>query len=153
MPLPALLAQADVLVSPRITGDNTPMKIYTYLHSGKPILATRIPTHTQVLHPGVAMLAAPQVEEFAGAMARLARNEELRARLGEALAGKCQAVLDERTRYLSWIFDLQYLNHNRGGGILGSHCPLSLGWYPWSGWQERSRKLYQAAAEVARALR
>ena len=35
----------DVLVSPRISGTNTPMKIYTYMASGKPIVATNIPAH------------------------------------------------------------------------------------------------------------
>ena len=31
------------------------MKIYSYLDSGKPVLATRLPTHTQVLTPEVAI--------------------------------------------------------------------------------------------------
>ena len=45
----SLVAAADVLVSPRIKGVNTPMKIYAYLNSGKPILATDIESHSQVL--------------------------------------------------------------------------------------------------------
>ena len=43
------LEAADVLVSPRLKGDNTPMKIYTYMASGTAILATDLFTHTQVL--------------------------------------------------------------------------------------------------------
>ena len=35
-----LLRQADVLVSPRLKGLNTPMKIYSYLDSGSAVLAT-----------------------------------------------------------------------------------------------------------------
>ena len=35
------LADADILVAPRITGVNTPMKIFPYMHSGKPVLLTR----------------------------------------------------------------------------------------------------------------
>src|SRR5262245_20710248 len=31
------LSQADILVSPRIKGVNTPLKIYSYLSSGKPL--------------------------------------------------------------------------------------------------------------------
>ena len=38
-----------MLVSPRSRGTNTPLKIYQYLRSGKPIVATRLLTHTQVL--------------------------------------------------------------------------------------------------------
>ena len=47
--IPAYLLAADVLVSPRSRGTNTPLKIYQYLRSGKPIVATRLLTHTQVL--------------------------------------------------------------------------------------------------------
>ena len=47
--IPAYLDAADVLVSPRSTGTNTPLKIYQYLRSGSPIVATRLLTHTQVL--------------------------------------------------------------------------------------------------------
>lgn len=80
--LPELLSEADVLVSPRIKGSNTPMKIYTYLDSGKPVVATRLFTHTQVLTDAVAMLAEPNPEAFAAAMATLAGDPELRAALG-----------------------------------------------------------------------
>ena len=38
------MAQADVLVSPRIQGLNTPMKVYSYLDSGVAVLATRLST-------------------------------------------------------------------------------------------------------------
>ena len=46
------LLAADVLVSPRLKGLNTPMKIYSYLDSGSAVLATRLRTHTQVLDDG-----------------------------------------------------------------------------------------------------
>jgi glycosyltransferase involved in cell wall biosynthesis len=75
------LAQADVLVSPRLKGNNTPMKIYSYLDSGVPILATRLPTHTQVLDDSIACLAAPDPAEFGEAMADLAMDPSRRARL------------------------------------------------------------------------
>jgi glycosyltransferase involved in cell wall biosynthesis len=54
--IPDLLAAADVLVSPRSRGTNTPLKIYQYLRSGRVIVATRLLTHTQVLDDGVAIL-------------------------------------------------------------------------------------------------
>ena len=63
--LPAFLGLADVLVSPRREGRNTPFKIYTYLASGKPLVATAIPTHTQFLHAGLATLVAPTAEGLA----------------------------------------------------------------------------------------
>lgn len=77
------LLQADILVSPRTLGNNTPMKIYSYLHSGKAILATALPTHTQVLNEEVAMLAAAQVDDFSAAFCKLFENKKLREVLGQ----------------------------------------------------------------------
>ncbi|HSK08466.1 MAG TPA: glycosyltransferase family 4 protein, partial [Vicinamibacterales bacterium] len=54
--IPLFLDAADVLVSPRSTGTNTPLKIYQYLRAGRPIVATRLLTHTQVLSDEVAIL-------------------------------------------------------------------------------------------------
>lgn len=75
------LRQADILVSPRIRGTNTPMKIYSYLDSGRPVVATRKRTHTQVLDDDIAMLADPAPDAMAEAMQRLLRDDELRDRL------------------------------------------------------------------------
>jgi glycosyltransferase involved in cell wall biosynthesis len=57
--LATFLALADVVVSPRAKGDNTPFKVYTYLAAGKPLVATRIPTHTQLLDDSLAILVEP----------------------------------------------------------------------------------------------
>jgi glycosyltransferase involved in cell wall biosynthesis len=107
--LAALLAVADVLVSPRARGNNTPMKIYSYLAAGKAILATDLPTHTQVLTPDVALLAPPQPPAFAAALARLVAEAPLRQRLGaaaRALAERSYAlpVFDRTVRELyDWV--------------------------------------------------
>ena len=52
----ALMLQSDLLLSPRIQGVNTPMKVYSYLDSGVPVVATRLPTHTQVMTDDIARL-------------------------------------------------------------------------------------------------
>ncbi len=80
--LEAYLADADVLVAPRITGINTPMKVFPYLHSGRAVLVTDLPTHSQILTSDVAMLAPAEPEGFATAIVRLVEDPELRARLG-----------------------------------------------------------------------
>jgi glycosyltransferase involved in cell wall biosynthesis len=77
------LAQADILVSPRTKGNNTPMKIYSYLGSGKAILATRLPTHTQVLDDTVACLREPTPESFADGIVTLINNKDVSEKLGE----------------------------------------------------------------------
>ena len=63
--IPAYLLACDVLVSPRSRGTNTPLKIYQYLRSGKPIVATRLLTHTQVLGDDTAILTGASPAEFA----------------------------------------------------------------------------------------
>src|SRR5204862_7767206 len=78
--VPAYLRAADVLVSPRSRGTNTPLKIYQYLRSGRPIVATRLVTHTQVLSDDVAILTDATAEGFArGISAALADPERARA--------------------------------------------------------------------------
>jgi glycosyltransferase involved in cell wall biosynthesis len=84
--IPAYVAAADILASPRISGTNTPLKIYSYLRSGRPIVATDLLTHTQVLDSGTALLARPKPEAFADAIVRLIRDPGLRARLAAAAA-------------------------------------------------------------------
>jgi glycosyltransferase involved in cell wall biosynthesis len=87
--IPAFVAAADILASPRISGTNTPLKIYSYLRSGRPIVATNLLTHTQVLDSETALLAQPTAEAFArgiemllgdaGLRERIARNAKQRA--------------------------------------------------------------------------
>ena len=78
--LAALLAQADVLVSPRLTGHNTPMKVYSYLAAGKAVLATRIRSHTQVLSDDDALLVEPTPVAVARGLDTLLRSPALRER-------------------------------------------------------------------------
>jgi glycosyltransferase involved in cell wall biosynthesis len=79
--LPAFLALADVLVSPRSKGENTPFKVFTYLASGKPLVATRIPSHTQLLDDATAFLVDPTAEGLAaGIRAALENPDDARAR-------------------------------------------------------------------------
>ncbi len=85
--LPAFLAIADVLVSPRVKGENTPFKIYTYLASGKPIVATRIPTHTQLLDDSLAFLIEPTAEGVASGLRQaLEQKDDARARAERGLS-------------------------------------------------------------------
>jgi glycosyltransferase involved in cell wall biosynthesis len=84
--IPAFVEACDILVSPRIHGTNTPLKIYSYLRSGRPIVATNLLTHTQVLSTAVARLVEPNAAAFALAVAELIDRPEERARLSRAAA-------------------------------------------------------------------
>ncbi len=72
--LASFLKQANILVSPRIKGGNTPMKIYSYLDSGRPVLATRLPTHTQVLDDQIAVLSMPTPRAMAEGLILLIKD-------------------------------------------------------------------------------
>lgn len=63
--VPMYIAMADVLVSPRTAGTNTPLKIYSFLKSGKPVVATDLWTHSQVLNEKISILADPDPKSFA----------------------------------------------------------------------------------------
>lgn len=79
-----LLKSAAVVVSPRISGDNTPLKIYEQLACGIPLVATRIPSHTQVLGEEVCFLASPDPEDFSGALLEGLTNKTRRKQVVEA---------------------------------------------------------------------
>ncbi len=66
--MPEWMALGDVLVSPRLHGGNTPLKLYSYMWSGVPIVATELPTHTQVLDAGDAVLRPATAEGLASGM-------------------------------------------------------------------------------------
>lgn len=66
--IPYYLHAASVLVSPRIMGTNIPLKIYSYLASGVPVVATDLVTHTQSISKDIAILAAASAEPFAAAI-------------------------------------------------------------------------------------
>jgi glycosyltransferase involved in cell wall biosynthesis len=77
------LAYAKILISPRIAGTSVPLKIYSYMHSGTPIVATNIPAHTQVLNKDIALLVEPTKEDFAEGIITLLSNPFLCNQLGE----------------------------------------------------------------------
>ena len=82
----AYIHLADILVSPRIEGTSVPLKIYTYLHAGKPILATDIPAHSLVLCQENACLVDPTPEGMTAGLTRLINDDQLRSEL--SLEGK-----------------------------------------------------------------
>ncbi|MCK4540379.1 glycosyltransferase [Candidatus Parcubacteria bacterium] len=47
-----LMSRVNLLISPRRNGTNPPMKIYTYMSSGKPIIASNIPAHNILINCG-----------------------------------------------------------------------------------------------------
>ena len=97
--IPKFLDAADVLVSPRSTGTNTPLKIYQYLRAGRPIVATRLLTHTQVLSDEVAILTEPTPDAFAQGILRAINDPVESARLGR----QAQQLAETRYTYDAYL--------------------------------------------------
>jgi glycosyltransferase involved in cell wall biosynthesis len=89
--LDAYLRQADLLLSPRLEGGNTPMKVYAYMMAERPIVATRLDTHTQVLDERSAVLLPPVPDAFAEAIHRLTGN----AKAGRELAARARQHVEQ----------------------------------------------------------
>lgn len=97
--MPAYFEVADVLVSPRTTGLNTPLKIYSYLASDRPIVATRILAHTQVLTPDVAVLTDPTPEGLAAGISSLLADKPL----AERLARRARAFAEAEFSHAAYL--------------------------------------------------
>jgi len=88
-----LIGSADVLVSPRVDGTNTPLKIYEQIGSGIPLVATRILAHTQVLDDEVCMLVDATSDGIARGILELLLDQQNAAEL----ARRAQSL--SQTRY------------------------------------------------------
>jgi hypothetical protein len=86
-------------------------------------------------------------------------DEKLRVQLGADLVRRCEDALVERTHYMikslgqlkltgpqHWYVTVNYTYWHRSPGPVGHQ------WFLGSGWQERSRRIYGLAAEVAKRL-
>jgi glycosyltransferase involved in cell wall biosynthesis len=82
--MPEWMAIGDVLVSPRLHGGNTPLKLYSYMWSAVPIVATDLPTHTQVLDASVAVLRPATAEGLASGILDVLADPARFAPLGVA---------------------------------------------------------------------
>lgn len=96
--LPCYLAASDILLSPRIQGVNTPLKLLDYLKVSRAIVATDHPANRLILSEKTARLADLTPESFGGAVAELARHPEQR----HELALQSRELID--TRYNFRVF-------------------------------------------------
>jgi len=84
--MPEYMGMAEVLVSPRREPYTTPLKIFSYMASGRPIVATDLPTHSVVLDRDSAILVPPTAAGLAEGIARALDDPEQAARLGQRAA-------------------------------------------------------------------
>jgi glycosyltransferase involved in cell wall biosynthesis len=75
------MAAADALVSPRFAGINPPGKLFAYLSSGNPVVATDTLVHNQLLDSSCAILTGATPEQFAEGVITALIDEERRAQV------------------------------------------------------------------------
>ena len=109
----AYMGLADLLASPRIEGENTPLKIYSYMAANKPIIATRIFSHTQVLTDEISYLSIPEVSAFKETLEQALENSEdgkkereKKAKLAKELVDRCYSRKAFKERLISLYQDI-----------------------------------------------
>jgi glycosyltransferase involved in cell wall biosynthesis len=98
--IPYYLKAADVLVSPRILGTNIPLKIYSYLKSGIPVVATDRYTHTQSIDHHISILVEPEPDALAAGIRQAVSGK------GKTIAQNAVTFCSEnysRKRYLELV--------------------------------------------------
>jgi glycosyltransferase involved in cell wall biosynthesis len=76
--IPRFMALADVVVSPRVYGENLPIKVLEYLAAGRAIVATAIPAHRTLLDDDRALLVEPTADALAAGISSLLLDDERR---------------------------------------------------------------------------
>lgn len=100
--IPAYLAAADVLVSPRVQGINPPGKLLSYLAAGRPLVATDTLVHNQLLSADCAILTAPDAEGLARGLTLALTDAALAVRLVEETGKVLVRLCGESTRLAAY---------------------------------------------------
>jgi len=82
--LPNYLRASDILLSPRASGVNSPLKILDYMKAGRAIVATDIPSNRLVLSDENAILTAPNPDGFSRGISQLVDDKRKRQQMGAA---------------------------------------------------------------------
>ncbi len=97
--IPSLIDLSTIIVSPRSRGTNTPLKIYNYTRTNKPMVATDRLTHTQILSSDIAHLVDADADSFAAGIVTLLDDKEY----ARQLAANAQQFAEEHFSDESYI--------------------------------------------------
>jgi glycosyltransferase involved in cell wall biosynthesis len=87
---------ANFLVLPRVAADNVPLKLFDYMASGTPIIATHGPAHEPLLDESRAFMSEPTVGALSATLVEACCGSRQRS---EALA---RAARSYATEHFSW---------------------------------------------------
>jgi glycosyltransferase involved in cell wall biosynthesis len=95
----AYMRLADALVSPRLEGENTPLKLYSYMSTAIPVVATNIRSHTQVLTEDEAFLADVNTESYAKALDLALSQDQSLSQAAQEKGKRAQDLVDRKYSY------------------------------------------------------
>jgi glycosyltransferase involved in cell wall biosynthesis len=93
--IPVYMELADFLVLPRVAAANAPLKLFDYMASGTPIIATRGPAHEPLLDESRAFMSDPTVEALSVTLVDACASRERSEALG-------RAAQSYATEYFGW---------------------------------------------------
>jgi glycosyltransferase involved in cell wall biosynthesis len=96
--LPDYLCASDILLSPRLAGVNTPLKLLDYLKAGRPIVATDTQANRLILDDSVAVLTHPDPSAYADGIKQLVNDPAL----GRDLGRKGQQLIVEKYNFSNY---------------------------------------------------
>jgi glycosyltransferase involved in cell wall biosynthesis len=94
-----IMQVSDVLLSLRDRGNNPPLKIYTYLAAGRPIVATNLPVHSDVLTDREAVLTEPTGDGVSKGIIRVLKDEAY----AKELAGRATRLAREKYGHENFV--------------------------------------------------
>lgn len=100
--IPAYLAAADALVSPRVQGINPPGKLLSYLASGRPVVATDTLVHNQLLSTECAILTPPDANGLADGLILALTDNAVAAMVTEGSARVLARLCSKATRDMAY---------------------------------------------------
>jgi glycosyltransferase involved in cell wall biosynthesis len=143
--MPDYLSIADVLVLPRPRGENAPLKVFNYIGSQRPIVATRIPAHTSVLSEASAHFVTPDPLALARGIVDVLQNRELSKNLAQA-AAMAMAIQGDRNSLQHTLLDV-YTHAMKKRMIFPNHRKKSRHERIQGGTHESSKSLNPAAVQ------
>ena len=96
--LPDYLCASDILLSPRLAGVNTPLKLLDYLKAARPIVATDTQANRLILDSSVAVLTTPDPKAYADGILQLVKNPKF----GQALGQRGQRLIAEKYNFSNY---------------------------------------------------
>lgn len=116
------MSLASVLVSPRTKGGNTPLKIYCYMATGIPIVATNISSHTQVLSSSSAFLAEPNHDSLGKTLLQALEDSWEAVEVKRSITAAAKAIIDNRFNKEAFTNQIARFYH----AVLSDSAPLAL---------------------------